>query len=70
MLRFNLRLNQDKNFQDRVVNDFGNLKKELAKEFKQKFKDHDHGKIVNKNTAGKTIKIDQSCTILSTEEGK
>ena len=34
MIRFNLKLRQDKEFQERIVNDFDNLKIELAREFK------------------------------------
>lgn len=70
MIRFNLKLRQDKNFQDRIVNDFDNLKKEFAKEYKQKFLNDDHHKIASKNAARSTMKNVNNDNHMNIDEGK
>ena len=70
MIRFNLKVRSDKQFQDRMVNDFNNLKKEFTKEFKQEFSNNEHRKTANKSVvilAKKSSAMDHN---LSVEEGK
>lgn len=68
MNKFNLKLRQDKQFQDRVINDFESLQTEYTKEFKLKFKINDHE--IVKSGAGKNLKIVNVDHNMSTEEVK
>ena len=68
MNKFNLKLRQDKQFQDRVINDFESLQTEFTKEYKLKFKINDHERV--KSGAGKNSKIDNVDYNMSMEEGK
>ena len=68
MMKFNLKLRQDKQFQDRVINDFESLQTEFAKELKMKFKNNDNETV--KSGAGKNLKIVNVDHNMSTEEVK
>lgn len=71
-MKFNVRLRQDKDFNNRAVNDFENLKNEITQEFKLKVKNNnEQGEVsVIKSSRGKTAKIPNNDNYLSTEEGK
>ena len=71
-MKFNVRLRQDKDFNNRAVNDFENLKNEITQEFKLKVKNNnEQGEVsVIKSSRGKTAKIPNNDNHLSTEEGK
>ena len=58
-MKFNVRLRQDKDFNNRAVNDFENLKNEITQEFKLKVKNNnEQGEVsVIKSSRGKTAKI-------------